>query len=52
MSRIIVITAVFFLLGSCSTINKTPRIKENCLKSVVTWGDVLDCSIKLDEAQK
>lgn len=50
MSRIIVITVVFFLLSGCSASNT--RIKENCLKSVVTWGDVLDCAIKLEELQK
>ena len=40
------------MLGSCSTINNNEQIKEPCLQYVNTWGDVLDCAIKLNELQK
>lgn len=52
MSRIIVITVVFFLLGGCSAVSEAPKIKEPCLQSVTTYGEVLECAIKLNEVQK
>jgi hypothetical protein len=46
----IVITLLFLMtLGSCSS---QTNIKEPCLKSVTTYGEALECAIKLNEIQK
>ena len=47
---IAIILPCLMMCGGCSTTNKE-GIKEQCLKSVVTWGDVLECAIKLNEVQ-
>ena len=55
LSKVIVIATILFCLmtcGGCSTVSETPRIKEPCLQSVTTYGEVLECAIKLNEVQK
>ena len=37
------------MLLSCSTSNK--GIKETCIKSVITYGDAIECLVKLNEVQ-
>ena len=39
-------------LGGCSAVKSDVRIQEPCLKSVVTYGDAVECAIKLNELQK
>lgn len=39
------------LLTGCAANNPLPP-HENCRKFVVTYGDVVECMIKLDERQK
>lgn len=53
-SRAIAIATILLCLmtcGGCSTQN-SERIKENCLTNVVTYGDAVECAIKLNEVQK
>lgn len=38
--------------AGCSTAQNDIHIKEPCLQKAITWGDVLDCSIILNELQK
>lgn len=55
LSKVIAIVTLLLCLmmcGSCSTAQNDIRIKEPCLKSVVTYGDVVECAIKLNEVQK
>jgi hypothetical protein len=52
--KVIAIAMMFgFLMMccGCSTTNNA-RIHEYCLSSVVTYGDVVECAIKLNEMQK
>ena len=37
------------MLSGCST--NSSRIYNPCLKSAVTYGDVIECSVQLHEAQ-
>lgn len=49
----IVITLLYLMtLGGCSAVSEAPKIKEPCLQSVTTYGEVLECAIKLNEVQK
>ena len=52
LSKVIAIATTLLCLmtcGGCSTVqSNNERIKENCLEKAITWGDVLDCSIILD----
>lgn len=38
------------MCSSCSTA-KTNNIKENCLESVVTYQDLVECAIKLEKTK-
>lgn len=53
--RVIVITLLLMLLllGGCVENNTLqPLGRENCRQYVVTYGDVVECMIKLDERQE
>jgi len=47
---IVIILLCLAILSGCST-TTTNKIKDNCLRTVETWGDVTDCAIKLDKLQ-
>lgn len=49
MIRFFVITLLFFLTSCVSKSNVRPR--ENCRYEAVTYGDFINCTIKLDELQ-
>lgn len=55
LSKVIVIATILLCLmtcGGCSTVQSRERIKEPCLSTVVTYGDAIECAIKLNEVQK
>jgi hypothetical protein len=45
------ITSLFLvmLLSSCST---STSLKEDCIKTVATYGDAIECMIKLNNLQQ
>lgn len=47
----IILLLILPLLTGCAANNPLPP-HENCRKFVVTYGDVVECMIKLDERQK
>ena len=49
---IVGILSCLMTLGGCSAVSEEPMIKEPCLQSVTTYGEVLECAIKLNEVQK
>lgn len=53
LKQIAIAIICLFLMTSChsSGVSKSVKIRENCRKTVVTWGDASDCMIILDEVQ-
>lgn len=52
--RVIAIVGILICLlmcVSCSTVNNE-RLQEQCLSYVATYGDIVECAIKLNEVQK
>lgn len=49
--KVIVIATILFCLMSCAA-QPAARIKNDCRKHVVTYGDAIECMIQLDEAQQ
>ena len=39
------------MCSGCSTTAKSNNIKEHCLESVVTYQDLVECAIKLNQLQ-
>lgn len=50
LKKIVIVTILICLaiLSGCSTKTTNNRIREDCLRKAITWGDVLDCSVILD----
>lgn len=48
VTGVLVLLFLMMLCSSCAT-NKINTIKENCLASVVTYQDLVECAIKLKE---
>jgi hypothetical protein len=46
----IILLCLLGLLTSCTT-TTNKSIKENCLRTVQTYGEVVECAIKLDKLQ-
>ena len=42
---------MLWLIVGCSTQSEV-RIKDNCIQTAVTYGDFVECAIKLNELQK
>lgn len=57
LSRLLRPIAIAIILGylttlcACSTASNE-RIKESCVKSVVTYGDAIECMVRLNEVQQ
>ena len=55
LSKVIAIATILLCLmmcGGCSTAASKERIKAPCIAAVVTYGDAVECMIKLNEVQK
>lgn len=50
-SAIVGILTCLMMCGSCSAVNNE-RISEPCLTTVVTYGDAVECAIKLNEVNR
>lgn len=55
LSKVLVIAITLWLmiplLTGCAATEKTNTPRETCRRNVVTYGDVVECMIRLDEAQ-
>lgn len=53
--KVLVIVMILWLmlplLTGCAATEKTNTPRETCRSNVVTYGDVVECMIRLDEAQ-
>ena len=55
LSKVIAIAIILLSLmmcGGCSSTASSERIKEPCINSVVTYGEAIECMIKLNEVNK
>lgn len=39
------------MCAGCSSVESDVHIQELCLESIVTYGDAVECAVKLDEVQ-